>query len=139
MKLKTLVNELDVETKLQVQYLERKLEGEQSCDNRIARIKETEKENRIKQLKEDIETEDIVFETIKTHLTQRKEELNQKVNHREKMRDEAVKKLDNQLEEIKDKSDNTLEEISQITTKIDEDRKERQREEAEEEYKAKIQ
>ena len=32
------------------------MEGEQSCDNRIARIKETEKENRIKQLKEDIET-----------------------------------------------------------------------------------
>jgi hypothetical protein len=52
-----------------VQYLERKLEGEQSCDNRIARIKETEKETRIKQLREDIETEDIVFETIKTHLT----------------------------------------------------------------------
>ena len=48
LKLKTTVNELDVETKLQVQYLERKLQGEQSCDNRIARIKETEKETRIK-------------------------------------------------------------------------------------------
>jgi hypothetical protein len=122
-----------------VQYLERKLEGEQSCDNRIARIKETEKENRIKQLKEDIETEDIVFETIKTHLTQRKEELVQKVNAREKLRESAVNGLDKKLEDIKLKSDNTLTEISQITEKIDEDRKERTREEAEEEYKAKIQ
>jgi len=122
-----------------VQYLERKLEGEQSCDNRIARIKETEKENRIKQLKEDIETEDIVFETIKTHLTQRKEELVQKVNAREKLREEAVNKLDKKLEDIKVKSDDTLQEISDITGKIDEDRKERTREEAEDEYKAKIQ
>lgn len=122
-----------------MQYLERKLEGEQSCDNRIARIKETEKENRIKQLKEDIETEDIVFETIKTHLTQRKEELVQKVNAREKLREGAVNGLDKKLEDIKLKSDNTLTEISQITEKIDEDRKERTREEAEEEYKAKIQ
>lgn len=122
-----------------MQYLERKLEGEQSCDNRIARIKETEKENRIKQLKEDIETEDIVFETIKTHLTQRKEELVQKVNAREKLRESAVNGLDKKLEDIKLKSDNTLTEISQITEKIDEDRKERTREEAEEEYKAKIQ
>lgn len=122
-----------------MQYLERKLEGEQSCDNRIARIKETEKENRIKQLKEDIETEDIVFETIKTHLTQRKEELVQKVNAREKLREEAVNKLDKKLEDIKVKSDDTLQEISDITGKIDEDRKERTREEAEDEYKAKIQ
>ena len=121
-----------------MQYLERKLEGEQSCDNRIARIKETEKENRIKQLKEDIETEDIVFETIKTHLTQRKEELVQTVNAREKLREGAVNGLDKKLEDIKLKSDNTLTEISQITEKIDEDRKERTREEAEEEYKAKI-
>jgi hypothetical protein len=119
--------------------LERKLEGEQSCDNRIARIKETEKENRIKQLKEDIETEDIVFETIKTHLTQRKEELVQKVNAREKLREGAVSTLDKKLDDIKQKSDNTLTEISDITAKIDDDRKERTREEAEEEYKAKIQ
>lgn len=124
---------------MQVQYLERKLEGEQSCDNRIARIKETEKENRIKQLKEDIETEDIVFETIKTHLTQRKEELVQKVNAREKLREGAVSTLDKKLDDIKQKSDNTLTEISDITAKIDDDRKERTREEAEEEYKAKIQ
>jgi len=54
------------------------------------------------------------------------------------MREEAVSKLDKKLEDIKEQSDNTLEEIQAITTKIDEDRKERQREESEEEYKAKL-
>jgi hypothetical protein len=55
------------------------------------------------------------------------------------LREEAVNKLDKKLEDIKVKSDDTLQEISDITGKIDEDRKERTREEAEDEYKAKIQ
>jgi len=50
-----------------------------------------------------------------------------------------VSTLDKKLDDIKQKSDNTLTEISDITAKIDDDRKERTREEAEEEYKAKIQ
>lgn len=82
-----------------------------------------------------IATEDVVFDTVKTHLSTKREQMIQMSSDRDKMREAEIKKLDVKLEEIKEESNLALEQIEEVTTKIDVNRKENEREEAEDEYK----
>ncbi len=66
-----------------------------------------------------IETENIVFETVRDHLTKKREELLATSNQTEKKREREIAKLETKLEEIKESSDKCLESIEEMTTKID--------------------
>ena len=77
-----------------------------------------------------IETENLVFATIQEHLTKKREELLDISNQTEKKREREVAKLETKLEEIKESSDKALESIEEMTTKIDANRNDRAREEA---------
>jgi hypothetical protein len=54
----------------------------------------------------------------------------------EKKREREIAKLETTLEEIKENSDRALEQIEEMTTKIDQNRNERAREEAEDAFEA---
>lgn len=93
-------------------------------------------EDEIKTLTRHIETETIVFDTVKEHLTRKREELLDISSQTEKKREREIAKLETKLEEIKENSDRALEQIEEMTTKIDQNRNERAREEAEEAFEA---
>jgi hypothetical protein len=73
----------------------------------------------IKTLTRQIETETIVFDTVKEHLTKKREELLEISQQTEKKREREISKLETKLEEIKENSDRALEQIEEMTTKID--------------------
>lgn len=95
-------------------------------------------EKQIKTLRKGIETEEIVFETVKTHLTDKREQFMEMSGTRDKQREKEIEKLDAVLKEIKDDSNVALENIEDVTTKIDANKKDNERLQAEEDYKAEL-
>jgi len=89
-------------------------------------------------LEKQIETEDIVFDTVKTHLTSKRDDLMVDSGARDKLRESEIEKLDLVLKDIKDESDLALENIEVVTRSIDLNRKERENEKKEEDYKAEL-
>ena len=77
-----------------------------------------------------------MFETVKEHLTKKREELLDISAQTEKKRESEIAKLETTLEEIKENSDRALEQIEEMTTKTDQNRNERAREEAEDAFEA---
>lgn len=74
-------------------------------------MEECRLEKEIESLKSKIETEEIVFDTVKTHLTAKREQLLEMSGTRDKLRESEIEKLDNVLKDIKDESDLALEQI----------------------------
>lgn len=68
-------------------------------------------EKEISTLEKQIETEGIVFDTVKTHLTSKREQLLDMSGSRDKLREKEIEKLDSKLKDIKDESDLALEQI----------------------------
>ena len=77
-ELKRQKNEAQVEKDLHIQYLERQIQGQQSCEDRLHLKKETELQKEIDRLKGVLATEREVNEAVEAHLKQRVQELNSK-------------------------------------------------------------
>lgn len=65
------LNETEIEAQLHIQYKERKNKGDQDCESRKYSQIEREMEEKIAQLKRELETEKRVNEAITTHLKAR--------------------------------------------------------------------
>lgn len=75
-ELKRQKNEAQVEKDLHIQYLERQIQGKQSCEDRTHKKVETELQKEIDRLKGVLATEREVNVAVETHLKQRVQELN---------------------------------------------------------------
>ena len=84
--------------------MDRSLKGTQSCNDRLYRQQQYELEKEIATLEKQIETEGIVFDTVKTHLTSKREQLLEMSGARDKLREKEIEKLDMKLKEIDEES-----------------------------------
>lgn len=75
---KKTLNQTDVEAKLHVQYLERQIQGTQSCTDRLYKQVETGLMNQIKALEAELATEKAVNSSVKEHLSKKQAELNKR-------------------------------------------------------------
>lgn len=134
--LKQRVNETLVEKELHEQYLTRQLQGRQSMFDRNFLKQETLLNNEIAQLREQLETEVEVSETVKAHLRVKRDELNKMSKEREDKREKQVAELEKEKEDIKTKKRQARDDFDEFTKKIllddDERRKRAEVEKAEE-------
>ena len=70
-ELKRQKNEAQVEKDLHIQYLERQIQGKQSCEDRLHKKEETELQKEIDRLKQVLATEREVNTAVESHLKQR--------------------------------------------------------------------
>ena len=70
-ELKRQKNEAQVEKDLHIQYLERQIQGKQSCEDRLHKKKETELQKEIDSMKQKLSTEREVNEAVEKHLKMR--------------------------------------------------------------------
>ena len=70
-ELKRQKNEAQVEKDLHIQYLERQIQGKQSCEDRLHKKKETELQKEIDRLRVVLATEEEVNGAVRGHLTER--------------------------------------------------------------------
>ena len=70
-ELKRQKNEAQVEKDLHIQYLERQLQGAQSCEDRLHKKKETELQKKIESLRNVLATEEEVNSAVEVHLKER--------------------------------------------------------------------
>lgn len=70
-ELKRQKNEAQVEKDLHIQYLERQIQGKQSCEDRLHKKVETELQKDINRLKQVLATEREVNTAVESHLKQR--------------------------------------------------------------------
>lgn len=118
---KRTVNETEVEAKLHLQYYERKIEGDQSCRDRLYRKEEQKLENQINQLKQQLGTEELVTKTIRKHLQTKQTELVTLTKSREVQRDKEGQELEAEKEKIKNMRQTALEEFEECKRLIAED------------------
>ena len=142
-ELKRQKNEAQVEKDLHIQYLERQIQGKQSCEDRLHKKQETELQKQIDQLRNISTTEAEVNDAVRSHLNQRVALLQGKYKEQESKREAEVQRIENERNEIKEKKTKASEEIAEIMEKIKADTAERkQREEKaaieEEQKQAKI-
>ena len=125
--LKKKVNEADVEAKLHIQYLERQIQGAQSCKDRLYKQEETELLNEIKRLEAELATENEVNKSVKDHLRKKEIELNDKNREIDAKNEEQKKNLENEKNEIKDKKNAATMEMQRIVEEINKDNEDRKR------------
>ena len=101
-ELKQRVNEAEVEAKLQLQYLQRQIEGQQSCRDREYLKEETQLQEEIAKLEDKLNTENLVNKTVRDHLTSKQTELNQKGNERDHKREEEGEVMEGEKKRIQD-------------------------------------
>lgn len=126
-ELKQRVNETEVEAKLHIQYLDRRIEGQQSCRDREYLKEETKLMDRIKYLKAQLDTEAQVNKTIRTHLQEKETELKAKSNDVELKKDQQGEEMTRREQAIQKTKEDTVEEYDQLKRKIDQDDEERAR------------
>lgn len=97
---KKLVNETEVEAKLHIQYMERFIEGQQSCKDRLYKKEETKMERQIDALRKQLETEQLVTSTIKKHLAAKQAELQVMTKDRDQKKDREGADLEKEKERI---------------------------------------
>ena len=141
--LKKKVNEADVEAKLHIQYLERQIQGAQSCQDRLYKQEETELMNQIKVLEAELATENEVNMSVKDHLAKKQAELNKLAGETDDKMETEKKRLETEKTEIKDQKTQAQMEMQQIVEEINKDNEDRKRredieKEREEEEEAKI-
>lgn len=142
--LKKRVNEADVDAKLHTQYLERQIQGAQSCRDRLYKQQETALMEEIKALEMELGTENEVNKSVKEHLALRQTELNKKAQETDDKMENERKRLETEKTEIKDNKTAAQMEMQRIVEDINKDNEDRKRredldKEKEEEEQAKIQ
>ena len=70
-ELKRQKNEAQVEKELHIQYLERQIQGKQSCKDRLHKKKETELQKEIDRMRSVLDTELEVNQSVEAHLKAR--------------------------------------------------------------------
>ena len=143
-ELKQKVNEVEVENKLQIQYLQCQIEGKQSCRDREYLKAETEFNEAIKNLKAQLDTENKVNSTITTHLTMKYQELQQLNKERDDLKDREGERLTKEKQKIHEMKQEAADEYDNLRKMIegdDEDRKRREEDERlkQEQEEAKVQ
>ena len=129
-ELKRQKNEAQVEKDLHIQYLERQIQGKQSCEDRLHKKQETELQKEIDRLRSILATEEEVNSAVRSHLTERVALLQGKYKEQEAKRESEVSRIDAERTEIRDKKTKASEDIAEIMEKIKADTAERkQREE----------
>ena len=129
-ELKRQKNEAQVEKDLHIQYLERQIQGKQSCEDRLHKKQETELQKEIDRLRSILATEEEVNSAVRSHLTERVALLQGKYKEQESKREAEVSRIDAERTEIRDKKTKASEDIAEIMEKIKADTAERkQREE----------
>ena len=129
-ELKRQKNEAQVEKDLHIQYLERQIQGKQSCEDRLHKKQETELQKEIDRLRSILATEEEVNAAVRSHLTERVALLQGKYKEQEAKRESEVSRIDAERTEIRDKKTKASEDIAEIMEKIKADTAERkQREE----------
>ena len=126
-ELKRQKNEAQVEKDLHIQYLERQIQGKQSCEDRLHKKEETELQKEIDRLRQVLATEREVNVAVESHLKQRVQELNAKYKQQEAKREAEVARIENERNEIKEKKTRANEEIQTIVEYIKEDTEDRKR------------
>lgn len=130
-ELKRQKNEAQIEKDLHIQYLERNIQGKQSCEERLQKKKETELQKEIDRLKDVLNTELQVNKAVEVHLKERVTLLNAKYKEQEAKREAETQRIDNERNEIKERKAKASEEISEIMEKIKADTAERKKREEE--------
>ena len=113
-ELKRQKNEAQVEKDLHIQYLERQIQGQQSCEDRLHKKEETELQKEIDRLKGVLATEREVNRAVEMHLKERVQMLNGKYKEQEAKREAEVARIENERNEIKDRKTKANEEIQTI-------------------------
>lgn len=99
---KKLVNETDIEAKLHIQYMERHIEGAQSCQDRLYKKTETAMIEQIETIRKQLETENLVTSTIKRHLNAKIAELKDLAAKRDQHKDKEIADLELEKKKVND-------------------------------------
>ena len=134
--LRTKVNEAKVEKELHIQYLQRIIEGAQSCQDRLYRQKESDLQSQIDRLRSELDTENEVNSAVKEHLQKKQIEmakLNAEIDDKLEL---EKKRLEQEKQDIKEKKTEAAREMTEVLEMIhkdDEARKQREEREKEKE------
>jgi hypothetical protein len=143
-KLRKQVNECKTQSDLEINYKQSEINGELACIQRLDSMGETEKRQRIEELREQIEVERLVSERIRGFIEKKRKIIAGVSEDRDKLKDKVVKELENVKDEIKNKNEDGLVEIDTMKGLCDEAEDERRErgikdEENEKNEQAKIQ
>lgn len=105
-ELKRQKNEAQVEKDLHIQYLERQIQGTQSCEDRLHKKQETELQKKIDQLRSVLDTEREVNNAVEVHLKERVSLLQQQYKNQESKKDSEVARIETERNEIKERKTN---------------------------------
>ena len=100
-ELKKQKNEAQVEKDLQIQYLERQIQGQQSCEDRLHKKKESELQKEIDRLRSILATEGEVNSAVCQHLQERAQLLAAKYKEQDAKREAEVLRIENERNDIK--------------------------------------
>lgn len=130
-ELKRQKNEAQVEKDLHIQYLERQLQGAQSCEDRLHKKKETELQKEIDRLRNVLATEREVNNAVEMHLKERVSLLQSQYKNQESKKDSEISRIETERNEIKERKTRANEEIQSIVEMIKVDTEERKKREEE--------
>ena len=124
-ELKRQKNEAQVEKELNIQYSERQIQGQQSCEDRLHKKKETELQKEIDRMKAVLTTEQEVNAAVEVHLRERVDLLIGKYKEQDSKRESEVTNIENEKTDIRERKQKATEEIQEIVEKIKLDAAER--------------
>ncbi len=124
---KKLVNETDIEAKLHIQYMERHIEGSQSCQDRLYKKTETAMIEQIETMRKQLETENLVTTTIKKHLAAKVAELKDLTAKRDALREKEIADLELEKKKVTDKRLEAQQEYDKVKEDILNDDENRRR------------
>lgn len=130
-ELKRQKNEAQVEKDLHIQYLERQIQGTQSCEDRLHKKKESELQKEIDRQRNVLATEREVNNAVEVHLKERVALLQQQYKNQEAKKDSEIARIETERNEIKERKTKANEEIQSIVEKIKVDTEERKKREEE--------
>lgn len=110
-ELKRQKNETMVEKDLHIQYLERQIQGKQSCEDRLHTKEANALQKEIDQMNAVLATEREVNMAVKAHLQERVSQLTMKYKEQEAKREAEITRIENERNEIKDRKNKAAEEI----------------------------
>lgn len=120
-EMKKAVNEIEVNAKLHIQYMERQIEGTQLCQDRMYAKEESQMEAQIKYLESQLETEKQVTDTIRSHLKDNENKLREIARERDRQRESELAELELKRENIRNEKTAAEEEYEEIKRFIAED------------------
>lgn len=104
-KFKKLVNETQIDSQLQIELNKSEIDGRLQCLQRSHKRLESELENHIKSLKEELDAERIVSDKIREFIQKRKGVIEDQADHRDKLREKKLLQLTEEKDEIQNKKE----------------------------------